>query len=487
MPTMYHFISVSIFILLAFAYPLTTVNAHELVDYVQLALRQSDKAYDINDLYVLREMAVNLEEHQFEYKIVPLTNIGFAKNTGSQTLGMEVTQMLDMGTEVTFGFRGDRTDLGSGYTVENSNIAKAYINVSQSLFRKWGKKYTLAPLNIAMLQSEEQKMQNERSRQELILQTATEYYNLVLAKQLIEQSDKAFIRSQEHYVAATSRQSIGLVSKVDVYRAEIAALNAENSLQNKKMAFRRSQDSLSDVLGLSEATPPEIVEPIQLVTPIVPDDWEEALLANRLDWQSHTIRSKYAALNLFRARENLKPDLVLNLGVEQRGEGESIEEAIDLDQTNWSVQLQMQSSLDLFNEQTALARENMKIRKLQRQGSSLQRKIFREAREAFEDLKAQERMYAINLQRMRQAGHALDLTQIRYERGLSDNLDVLDAENEYSSAELDISRAMIAYNITAIKLAHSLGVLDVEWLQLSLAKRKSHALLSGGKDSPPAS
>lgn len=455
-----------------------TASSHELLDFVKQALIKSDAAFDIRDLYTLSELSVQTEEHQFDYQLIPLTNIGFAKNSGSQTLGLEVAQKLAFGTEITAGVRGDRTDLNTGYVVEDTNIARAYLRVSQGLFRRWGDKYNLASLNIAKLKSDEQKLKNERSRQDLILQTATGYYQLVLAKQLIAESEKALMRSREHLAASTSRQSVGLVSKVDVYRAEIAALNAENSVQDKQSSYRRAQDSFSELLGMDSYEALQVQEPIRMISPIVPENWEEALLNNRLDWQSYRIRRKYASLSRYKAQEETKPDILLNLGVEQKGQGESVGDATNLDETNWSIQLELRSSLDMFNEKNNLTRENINMRKLKREGESLKRTIMKEAREALENLKTQERYYRINVKRMEQAGNALDLTKIRYEQGLSDNLDLLDAEDAYSSAQFDISKALVAYNIAAKKLAHSMGVLDMEWIKLSLEDQKDSLALT---------
>ena len=459
-------------------------QGHELLDFIKTALQQSDAAYDLRDLITLSDMAVKTEEHDFDYQVIPLTNIGFARDVGSQTLGMEIKQKHGLGTQITAGLRGDRTDLNPAYVVENSHTARAYLKISQGLFRRWGKKYNLSSLNIAKLKRQEQQLNNARSRQDLILQTATNYYQVLLAKRLIKTSEQALVRSREHLEAATSRQSIGLVSKVDVYRAEIAALNAESNNHDKKLGFRKTMDTFRESLGMADEAEITVAAPVSMITPVVPEDWEEALLQNRLDWQSYRLQKEYGALALYQARENLSPDLSLNFGVEQKGEGDSIDDASEMNQTNWSIQLELSSPLDLFHEKNTLARETINTQKLHRKGAALKRKIIREVRESFEDLKAQERFYQINLKRMEQAGNALELTKIRYERGLSDNIDVLDAESALSTAEFDASKALVAYNIAAIKLANSLGVLDLEWLSLSLEASEEDGRTKTATDYP---
>ncbi len=233
-------------------------------------------------------------------------------------------------------------------------------------------------------------------------------------------------------------------------------------------SFKRQRDQFSELLGVTDYQAIKVTDDISWVAPIVPDALEEALLENRLDWQAHRIKNQYAQISLYKARQNTLSDVRINFNVEQKGEGDTISDATNLDETNWSLQLELRSDFDLFTEKTHLDKQTIQMRKLKREGASLKRKMFRETREAVDELKTQKRYYQLNVKRMQQANSALELTKIRYERGLSDNLDVLDSEDAYSTAELAISRAMIDYNIATIKLAYVLGVLEMEWLQLSL-------------------
>ncbi len=445
------------------------VYADELFDYVTIALKQSDISMDLTDSKILSDMSVVKEEHRFDSKLVPLSNIGVTQGTGSQTLGMEVRRENPFGLTMTAGFRGDRTEQDTEYSVENINSARAYVKMSQGVFRRWGKKYNLADLTIAQLKNREQILNNERKRQDLILSTVKNYYQLVLDQQLVKKSKQALNRSREHLVAAKSRHSVDLVSKVDVYRAELASLDAESRLQVRQRSRMRSCDVFNEQLGYQEYNDLSVADTISQVVPVVPDNWDEALLANRLDWQAYHLKVKYGKLAVFKAQENLQPDIHLNVTVEQKGEGDTISEATSLNQTNWSVQLELRSALDLFDEENDFAREKIHMRKIRREGATLRRKIFRQARESFDDLKAEERSHQISLKRLEQSASSLDLTKIRYERGLSDNLDVLDSESAYSEAELDTSRTLISYNVAAVNLAYALGVLDVEWLSLSLS------------------
>ncbi len=439
-----------------------------LLQAIDLALVQSDAAFDTQDNLDLGTLATATAEHHFSTKLVPLTSFGLVQGTGSQQLGMELRKETETGTAISYGLVGNRIDDSTGYVIENNTNSRAYVRVSQGLYRRWGSKYNLTDLNVAELRRKEQEILAERARQTLILNTVQRFYDVVLAEQLMAKAEKSLERSREHLNSAASRQSVGLVSKVDVYRAELALLDAESVREGQIRQRERMIDALKDLLRISEEERFQPDGAITKMVPIVPETWEDELLNTRLDWQAHRVGIEIASLELYKAKQNLSPDIGLSFTLEQKGEGNSIEDSLDLNQTNWSVQLQMLSPLDTFNEESALLRKKIEKGKLERANAALQRKIKKEARSAFLDLVTEERNFQINVKKLREAQNALDLAKTRYEKGLSENLEVLGAETAFSESEVNISRSLTACNVAAVSVAYNLGVLDRNWVKMAL-------------------
>jgi outer membrane protein TolC len=455
--------------------PCQAAERTDLLQAIDLALSQSDTAYDLRDTLELSKMATAAAEHYFDTKLVPLTAIGLRQGTGSQQLGMEMRRETQTGTSLSYGLVGNRIDDSTGYVVENTTNTRAYVRLSQGLLRRWGSKYNLTDLNVAELRRKEQEILAERARQTLILTAVQRFYDVVLADQLMVKADKSLARSREHLNSATSRQSVGLVSKVDVYRAELAMLDAESVREGQIRQKERTADAFRELLRMGEDESVQADGTVTKMIPIVPESWEEELLSTRLDWQAHRVGVEIADLEIYKAKQNLSPDIGLSLTLEQRGDGNTVEDSLDMDQTNWSVQLQMLSPLDTFTEENALLRKKMEKAKLERTSAALQRKIRKEARSAFLDLVTEERNYQINLRKLHEAEMALDLAKTRYEKGLSENLEVLGAETAFSEAEINISRSLTACNIAAVTVAYNLGVLDRQWVQLALEKNAATA------------
>jgi len=446
----------------------TTSPDNALLQAVDLALTRSDNAMELKDSAVLGQMEIASAEHEFDTKIVPLTSLGFTEGTGTQQLGLEMQKEVETGATVKYGMVGTSYSDDSSYVLSNSANARAYVKVSQGLFRRWGSRYALNNLNVAQLRDKADEISAERSRQGLILSTVKMYYDLVLGRQLLQKYENAFQRAKEYLEAAKDRQAVGLVSKGDVYRAELAMLSAENGVDLQKRSVQRAHDQLFDTLRLTDAEPFVVSDEIRRMVPVIPDGWEDGIYQSRLDWQAQRVNIQINRLEMFQAERDLLPDVGLSFVVEQKGQGDDTEEALNLDETNWSVQLEMLSSLDSFSEQAALARKKIERGKIQRKTEALRRQIKREARDGFLDLVSAEKALDLNNKRLKQAEMALDLAKIRYEKGLTDNLEIMDAEAAFSDAEMEISRSLTQYNVAAVTLANNLGVLDRQWLEMSL-------------------
>jgi len=457
----------SVCLLCFFFFPPLCAGGSELTAVIKTALERSDFSYDLQDSLQISRMDIASAEHRFKTKIVPLTTLGYTRGTGSQRLGLEFRREIETGAAISYGAVGDRLDANSDYVITHSRTARAYIRVSQGLFRRWGREYNLTELTRAQLKAKKEEILAERARQTFIFSTVQKYYNLLLADRLLLKSREARERSRAHLESARSKQNVGLVSKVDVYRAELAVLDAEKFVQNQILQKDRALDALRELLRLEENESIQIESVIRKMKPVIPPDWKDRLFTARLDWQAHRVDMEISRIELKKAKKDLSPDVGLSLTVERKGEGDSTGEALELDQTNWSVQVEMLSTLDSFNEESALVRKKMEMAKLRRVGDAMRRKIIREAEDAFSDLENEEKNYQISLKRYHQASLALDLAKTRYERGLSNNMDVLDAESSFSEAELGTVSSLTAYNIAAVKLASSLGLLDLSWIELA--------------------
>jgi outer membrane protein TolC len=457
-----------IFALMLLIAPALTSASEQLglIEFVRLALRQSDQSYALLDSVATAGLDLAAAAHEFDVTWVPLARIGSFSGDGRQELGLEARAKTFSGTTISTGFVGSRTESDT-LELSNSHSLRAYVKLSQGLFRRWGEKYSRANLTQAELRQTYQQLRSARGKQTLILNAVRRYYEAVLAQKLIDVSEQALKRSRKILASARARQTAGLVSKVDVYRAEVSTLNTQSALEDRRRALNNALEDLHEQIGLSGIKRFKIDSQINELAPVLTPDLENDALTLRPDWLAHQTQMDMSALSIYKAERDLLPDLSLNLVLEQKGLGDSIEEAGHLDQTDWSIQLEMRSTLDNFHEKNTLSRERIEAAKLRREGNSLKRSVQRDVRKAMQDLLADERRHRISLRKLEQARLALELAQIRYERGLGDNLDLVSAESSLADAELEILRTRVTYNIGAVELGYAVGVLNLQWLDLA--------------------
>ena len=119
---------------------------------------------------------------------------------------------------------------------------------------------------------------------------------------------------------------MGLVSKLDVYRAELQASQAQESMLRAEASLDSELERFRTLLGLSPSDP---LQPEALVLPedIGADDIEpvevltQRALENRLDLLETRDEVGDARRTASLAKQNLLPQLDLNLGVTQFGTG----------------------------------------------------------------------------------------------------------------------------------------------------------------------
>lgn len=438
-----------------------------LVDFVSRTLVRNDQALDIKDSLVTAQLNTSVENHKFTTQIVPLANIGAGTAAETLALGLEARRNTEFGTEFSLGVVSEKVS-SDKYVVENSHNTRAFMRVSQGLFRRWGHDYNRFGLTVAELEQQKADIVAHSTQQDLILSAVQTFYQVVLARHLLLKTEQALVRREEHLEAARSRQQVGLVSMADVYRAELALLDLETSLKNQQRAYSSSLEEIYEDLAIENTGMLELNEQVTRITPTIMNDWEQQVLSYRPDWRMHIIDRQITNLSLHRAERDLLPDVSLELSLEQQGLGNDFEESSQLDDTNWSVRLQLNSTFERFQEKTAVTREKLRVNRLLRQGRALKRRIYRETGQALEELKAEDRRHSVSRERFAQAEKGLELAKIRYNRGLSSNLEVLDSEIAYTNAELDILRTLMDYNVAAVQLAHAMGILDVEWIKGSL-------------------
>lgn len=447
-------------IVLVISILILNLNAITINEYVNLALKQSNKAQDLNDNLINAKLNLESAKHKFDFTSSPITSVNFNSNSDTQSIGVEGTQKNIYGGDSYGVISTARNNYSNGTDTYSNDISIGY---RQSLFGKFGEEYNTYDLIYAKEYLNLTKLKNRDDRALLIFDAIRRYYLVLLAKSRVKIQEEALKRAKEYYNASIAKQLVGLVSKVDVHRAKLSILNTKQALYNAENEFKNAIGEASYLVNFNydkEIIFESEIEKLNYDLNIKVDD---KLLIQRVDWQDILVREELLNIELSNAKKDFLPDVNLDLKYSKLGEDRNFN--ANLNQEDWQVGIFSNYSFDKFNEKTKITRLNLLKNRLKRDKESLKRLIFKEIREERNTLSNYED--SLNIQKLKEleAGQSLEVAKIRYERGLSSNLDIMDAESELSNSQVNFIIQLVNYNLALLNIAKSLNILDENFIK----------------------
>jgi len=288
----------------------------------------------------------------------------------------------------------------------------------------------------------------EKERVLLTVRNAVEKTILLKEKNILLEETKA-------------KQKLGKVTNIDLYRAEIQALQAENNVVNAQTMISSLVEQFKLLLG-------EDIENIQTVSKVDVDlqDIEyksavETALKNRIDLEEAKDRIEDAKLNLKLARDNRLPRVDLQISYGAFGNGPSFGKSLKLSDPTLRVGLVLGGQVTQYQNKASVDRAELDIKKAERNLEQKKQNITQEVREAVIDLKQKKTAIVLQEKSVGQAEKQLEFAQIRFTRGLSDNLTIIEAEESLSRTRTSHISALINYIIAKTRLKMVTGTMNV--------------------------
>lgn len=427
---------------------------------VQLALAHNLNLQDTVDSVYSAQISQGLAASSFGLKLTPSFAGGFGSQAGQdRRYGLEASKLLSYGTTVTASAFSDfaGTDLGN---LTASNLS---FTVTQPLLRGFGTRATEFDLENAKRNQQSAERNLEVSRQRLAVEVVASYYNIVRQEGLIDVAAKSVERSQELLRASEARLKVGLASQLDVFRAELLLSQAEESLINREEALELALDTFKFNLGLDPQDEVflEMVQPEYQPITLDLGAQTQMALRNRLEIREQRDRIGDSARAVSVSRQNLLPQLDLNLRYERLGFGSTFSESFDFDDDAIGVFLSTSYPLDQSSERASVAQTQLELASRRRSVQLLEYNVTREVRAACRNVDRIGKSIVLQEKNMDFAEKQLRLASLRYQRGLANNFDIIDAENNLISARSNYVSLVADYNVALIELKRVTGTLEL--------------------------
>ncbi|WP_437881018.1 TolC family outer membrane protein [Pseudomonas sp. LRF_L74] len=345
-------------------------------------------------------------------------------------------------------------------------------NLSQPLFRadRWFQ------LQAAEALSEQAALELSASEQNLILQSAEAYFSVLRAQDNLASTKAEETAFRRQLDQANERFEVGLSDKTDVLQAQAGF---DTARANRIIAQRQVDDALQALVTLTNRDYRSI-EGIQHSLPIlapVPNDakaWVDTAAAQNLNLQASNFAVAAAEETLRQRKAGHAPTLDA-VASYQKGDNDSLgftntgipgDPVYGNDVSQRSIGLQLNIPLysgGLTSSQTREAYQRLSQSEQQREG--LRREVVQNTRNLHRAVNTDVETVQARKQSIISNQSALQATEIGYQVGTRNIVDVLDAQRQLYSAVRNYNDARYDYILNNLRLKQAAGTLSPEDLQ----------------------
>ncbi len=404
------------------------------------ALLRNDRLINQHDASERASLTVRAAENTFRPKIVPNVQGSFGQtNVANQTYGLAVQQRFTTGTEMRVGVGASTSQIPSltGDTDVRFYNTDSTLMITQPLLKGFGPAVARRSLTSAEMQQADTGRQQILAEQQVAIDVAGAYYRLVAQQSLVTVARESFNRARQLREASEARLEAGLVSQLDALRAQQLVSQAELQLFDAQAAIEDARDQLRYLIGRTSDEPFDVVGDIPRAdSELMPVEAAVAsAYARRLDLQTALASARDADRSIAYSRNQLLPQVDVNLALTRRQTADTLARSFGLDgyqfATFFNISMPVDRTPQIVDYQNALIDRDRRRRDVE----NLRRRIADDVRRQLREQGRMQRNLLAAESNVGIAGREVEVARERYERGLSNNLDVVTAENNLLAAE----------------------------------------------------
>jgi outer membrane protein TolC len=442
-------------------------TALTLAQAVADALARNDRLVNEQDTVAQAELGVRLARTAFRPQITPNILGSFGQtDVSSQTYRVDLSQRFTTGTEIRLGVGAASAQIpglpDSGAADIRFYNTDTTLSLSQPLLRGFGRDVARRALTGAEYRRADAARAQALAEQQVALDVAAAYYAVVAQNLAVDVTRVSLDRARALRDASEAKLDAGLVSQLDVLRAQQLVAQAESQYFDAQAASEDARDRLAFLIGRDRNAPFEVEHTVPPVDG-GPIDVEAAITLaqeRRLDLQSRADDAAEADRRVRFSRNQLLPQVDVNFALTRRETSTALSRSFGLDgyqfATFFTIAMPVDRTTAQVEYQTAVLDRNRRRRDadtLARQVADDVRRSVRARDRAIRNALAAET--AVDIGR-----REVEVAQLRYERGLSNNLDVITAEGGLLSAQMRRIQALAEAALAALRLRTVVGVFD---------------------------
>jgi outer membrane protein TolC len=292
------------------------------------------------------------------------------------------------------------------------------------------------------------------ARDLVVLAVCGAYLQVISTKERVKSAHAQLETATVLYQQALDKFNVGVAAKVDADRSEVEALAQQQRVISLDTELAREKINLARMTGLPPNDDYDVTDtvPFQAAPALTLDGAIKQAFGQRADLMAAAAQVRAAERTLSAARDERLPALSVSGDYGAIGENPSnshgtFTAAVILKFPIW---LGGRTEGDIKQAEASLAQRRAEFEDLKSQVES-------DVRNAFLDLRAATSQVEVARKNLLVTRETLDLTRQRFDAGVTDNVEVVQAQESLSSAELDVINSVFAHNVAKLSLARSIA------------------------------
>lgn len=307
--------------------------------------------------------------------------------------------------------------------------------------------------------------QNQRAAQlsvmdarDLVVEaTANAYLQIIADASRVEATRSQVETSQALYNRAVDQQAAGTAAGIDVLRSQVELKQQQQRLLAQTDQFEKDKLALGRVIGLPPGQGFNLAEnaPFAPLASMTQEQALETAQQQRSDFQSYQARVRAAEASVDAARGEHYPTAGITADYGAVGP------TLDSSHGTFSVVASAKVSVfdggrisgDLIQAKAALKERQDKL-------ADLGGQIDYEVRAAFLDIRTAADQVTVARDNLDLANQTLEQARDRFTAGVTDNIEVVQAQESVATANDEVISSLYAHNVAKVALARALGGAD---------------------------
>lgn len=407
---------------------------------------------------VQSEINVELAESDFDVKLIPKGDAGC---TGGGKAGFGST--YGVGIEIFKKFtHGSRFSFIPSYMKASDNHQNILrTQYTQPLLRGFGKEYTMGAVRQAQYSNRSACRSYYLAQVRLMMQTIQGLYDVTRQESYVELEKEALARIRKFCMSTKMKEKIGLCDSLDVYRAEIELKRTEDSLNQALDRLQDAKDSLRDTLALPLDRDIKVEVPLDYQTTAI--SLESAIataLEQRIEIDQADDQLDETRRLQYMAKCNTRPELNLVLDYTTLRRDEAFTRIWTYKgEAQWGVGFQTSTDIGHVRENAAYDQSILNTQEACRNAEQARDNVILDVKRTIRALERSHEKIMMQQQQIENSTKEFHLARVKFEHGLANNFDLIQAEKNLQSSQTGLVSAIIDHKVSQFKLLASLGML----------------------------